>query len=166
MTLVRCLTVCILTLSALSVTSCDNDGGSATDPVAGTSGATAGAGIGGEMTGGGGTAAIGGQGEVGGDGGALGGNDCANLVEAACEAAEGCVARYGAPSPDPLEDGTIYAGCATSCTNDDCPAPPDASACAKDETGACWTLSSPPVPDGWTLLGIDEDCSTLSDCSD
>jgi hypothetical protein len=74
--------------------------------------------------------------------------------------------RYGAPWPDdPAE--LQYAGCAQVCcdANEECPGYIDAEVCAADDTGACWTLSGPPVPQGWKLL-LEDGCGEVPQCND
>jgi hypothetical protein len=97
---------------------------------------------------------------------------CTGLNEASClqqaptADTDGCQPRYGAPWPaEPSE--LQYAGCAQVCcaANESCPGNIDAEVCAADDTGACWTLSAPPVPQGWTLLA-EEACSEVSACND
>jgi hypothetical protein len=100
--------------------------------------------------------------------------NCAALDEAACkahpvtEATDGCVPRYGARWPDEIGPDLIYAGCAPGCckSNGHCLGGQDAFVCAANEAGACWTLTAPPAPAGWTLLGNDDDCSTVDECNE
>ena len=91
-------------------------------------------------------------------------NPCLRIDQTACEADASCSARYGMPHPEPLDDNKVYAGCATRCSGEACEVPPDATACALSDSGQCWTLTAPPAPDGWTLLGVDEECATFSQC--
>jgi hypothetical protein len=112
--------------------------------------------------------------ETGGQGGAAlcGPSKCAGLSEAACiarpsdEHSDGCIARYGTAWPDDAFSERQYAGCAQGCCggNGDCPGFEDAEACVVNEQGACWTISSPPAPVGWRLLGTDG-CGSFSECA-
>ncbi len=96
--------------------------------------------------------------------------DCTGLDEANCEdrpasaAVDGCEPRYGAPWPDGLGE-LQYAGCAQVCCDDDerCPGNIDAEVCIANEAGECWTISAPPVPQGWKLLAEDS-CGTVPQC--
>jgi hypothetical protein len=95
--------------------------------------------------------------------------DCAALDEAECSAraatdmVSGCVPRYGRLWPAGVE---TYAGCAPTCCTvmDECPGNSDAEVCAADPDKACWMLSSPPVPSGWTLL-VEDSCEFSPACS-
>jgi hypothetical protein len=96
-------------------------------------------------------------------------SNCEGLDEAACSArvatdtATGCVPRHGHLWPEGTD---TYAGCApTCCTSDDeCPGNIDAEVCAADPSGACWMLSSPPVPAGWKLL-VEDSCELAPACA-
>lgn len=98
--------------------------------------------------------------------------DCTGLDEASClqqsptADADGCRPRYGAPWPaDPAV--LQYAGCAQVCCdgNGECPGNIDAEVCAVNEARECWTISGPPVPQGWTLLA-EEACGEVPQCND
>jgi hypothetical protein len=93
--------------------------------------------------------------------------DCAGLDEVSCAQqsstadTDGCEPRYGTPWPaEPTE--LQYAGCAPVCcdAHENCPGNVDSEVCATDEAGACWTLSAPPVPQGWKLL-VEDSCGTV-----
>lgn len=96
--------------------------------------------------------------------------DCAFLDEASCTAqpasaaADGCQPRYGARWPDDIAQLT-YVGCAQVCCDSDeqCPANINAEVCVANQAGECWTISAPPVPQGWKLLAEDS-CGTVPEC--
>jgi len=99
--------------------------------------------------------------------------DCADLSESACKShpstfdSDGCIARYGAPWPEEPSANPDYAGCAVQCCEGDeeCPGTIAAEVCAINEAGECWTLWSPPVPEGWRELGIDG-CDAYPECNE
>jgi hypothetical protein len=96
------------------------------------------------------------------------GAGCEGLDEPACDEASQCLARYGEPAPAEIDDVPTYAGCAARCVGLECDGYPDSEVCAHPITdpGDCWTLSSPPVPDGWVILSVVEPCYAFSQCSE
>jgi hypothetical protein len=81
-------------------------------------------------------------------------------------AAAGCEARYGVASAAEPGADKQYAGCATVCCGAECPGVKATDVCALDKEAACWTLSSAPIPDGWTLLSDVEPCASIAECTD